>query len=53
MLKMTLGDMNLFLEGSRDSLFWWGSVLAVRKASQCLVPTLALQITACLTHMVR
>lgn len=28
-----LGDIILFLEGSQGSLFWWGSVLAVRKAS--------------------
>lgn len=53
MLKLTLGDINLFLEGSQGSLLWCGSILAVRKASQCLVPALALQITAGLTHMVR
>lgn len=52
-LSLPLGYMNLFLEGSRGSLFRWSSVLPVRKTSEHLVPALALQITTGPTQLVR
>lgn len=50
---LALGYRNLFPEDSRGSLLWRGIVLPVRKAAQYLVLTLALQIMAGPTQMVR